>query len=662
MPWEIGIIMTEYQIVKAMLCHLCSGLTEDAPLAKGLKEWILNNLAWLDLGLSKKKAKQWSLLQEALHQWRLPEASSPYVLELADGIADILELDAENHCLLSLLISCDRLPMVRKLANLISSKGVELPEILGELCCADDAMHFVRRSPVLRLGLIGFKVNYSSETEVDVKWTLENLLDKAPALDRELVDALIGPRQKSKLTMSDFAEVEDASFLAKLINGAVEQNAKGINILIHGPPGTGKTELARVLAQNNDLRLHAVGEVDDDGDEPNRFDRVSALMLAQKVLEGKKEAIILFDEMEDFIGDSQPSIGDWMARREGSKIFINRMLENNNVPVIWTSNAVGNIDDAIIRRMSFVLKLDYPSRIAAQRIGRSICDNEKVHLSQEMMGLIDQTKEATTVLRNAARSARLAGECYDIQKPANVLIKTLRNGNLPLVKSVNVDMNLYNCSSPVKELLNDIAISNHRDVSILLSGPPGTGKTELAHHFARQLDKPLIAQKSSDLLSKWVGETESNIANAFADARAEQAVLFFDEADSLMFDRNSANANWQVGQVNELLSWLDRHDQPVLAATNHASKLDPATLRRFDFKLELRPLDEEGLHHAFETFFGMKAPAKITNLDNLTPGDFAVVKKQIRFCKNITALEIFKALEKEAELKPDGGVRLGFGR
>lgn len=654
--------MTEYQIVRAMLRHLSSGLTEDAPLAKGLKEWMLNNLAWLDLGLSEKQAKHWNFLQEAIHQWRLPEAPSPYVMELADGIADILELDAENHCLLSLLIACDRLPMVRKLVAAISSNGVELPEIIGELCGASDALHFVRRSPVLRLGLIGFKVTYGGETEVDVKWTLENLLDKAPSLGREMMDTLIGPRQTTKLALSDFAEVEDAPFLAKLISGALEQNAKGINILIHGPPGTGKTELARVLAQSNDLRLHAVGEVDDDGDEPSRFDRVSALMLAQKVLEDKKEAIILFDEMEDFIGDSQPSMGDWMTRREGSKIFINRMLESNAIPVIWTSNAVGNIDDAIIRRMSFILRLDYPSRKAAQRISKRICADEKVTLSQDMVGLVDQAEEATTILRNAARAANLAGECNNITKPAAALIKTLRGGSLPIGKSIDIDINLYNCSRSVKELLNDIAISNHRDISILLSGPPGTGKTELAHHFARQLDKPLIAQRSSDLLSKWVGETESNIANAFADARAEQAVLFFDEADSLMFDRNSTTANWQIGQVNELLSWLDKHDQPVLAATNYADKLDPATLRRFDFKLELKPLDEKGLHHAFEAFYGMKAPTKITSLHNLTPGDFAVVKKQIRFCENITATEILNALEKESELKPDGGIRVGFGR
>ncbi|MGG9078566.1 AAA family ATPase, partial [Escherichia coli] len=91
-------------------------------------------------------------------------------------------------------------------------------------------------------------------------------------------------------------------------------------------------------------------------------------------------------------------------------------------------------------------------------------------------------------------------------------------------------------------------------------------------------------KRASDLLSKWVGETEAQIAQAFADARRQEAVLLLDEADSLLFDRTRAHNSWEVGQVNELLTWLDRLPFPVVAATNHPDSLDPATLRRFVFK------------------------------------------------------------------------------
>ena len=458
----------------------------------------------------------------------------------------------------------------------------------------------------------------------------------------------------------DFAEIPDASFIARLIAGAVRTGAKGVNILVYGPPGTGKTELARVLCAEAELRLHAVGEVDDDGEEPTRYDRVSALMLAQRVLEDKKEAVLLFDEMEDFIGDAQRSEGDFMMRRDGSKVFINRMLENNPVPVIWTTNAVGNIDDAILRRMSYVLRLDYPSRKARRRIAKTICRDEKVTFSKDVAALVDNAEETTTILRNATKASKLAGQGGKVEQAAKALVKTLRGGVLPTLDTRGIDLALYNTEPSLSAVLDGIAQCGHSDVSLLLSGPPGTGKTAFAHHFAARLDKPLLTKRASDLLSKWVGGTERNIAEAFDDARQEQGVLFFDEADSLMFDRSMAHASWEAGQVNELLSWLDRHDQPVLAATNFAAKLDAATLRRFDFKLELKPLDRTGLAHAFRSFFGSDAPEDVLRLRNLTPGDFAVVKKQLRFTADPSLQQIAYALLKEARLKPETGMTIGF--
>lgn len=654
--------MNEYQMVKAMLLHVSGGLSEETPLAKALKEWVLENLTWFDLGLRERDAKVWSNLQKALQRWRSPEAPAPYVMEVSDRLAELLELDIENSTLLALLIGCDRLPKLQSLSVVATRNGVDLPALLAGLCgvSAHDALRFVRRSPVFRMGLIGFHASRSGAISVDIKWTLEKLLDRAPSQGDEFVDALIGPRHETNLSMADFAEVKDAPFIASLIAGAVRNGDKGINVLVYGPPGTGKTELTRVLCREAGLRLHAVGEVDDDGEEPTRYDRVSALMLAQRVLKDKKEAVLLFDEMEDFIGDAQRGSGDFMMRRDGSKVFVNRMLENNAVPVIWTTNAIGNVDDAILRRMSYVLKLDYPSRKARQRIAETICNDEKVVFSREIGELVESAVETTTILRNAARASRLAGNDGHVEQAALALVKTLRGGEVPNQDLQEIDLDLYNTEPSLGSVLESIAEGGYSDVSLLLSGPPGTGKTAFAQHFATRLDKPLLTKRASDLLSKWVGGTERNIAEAFADARQEKGVLFFDEADSLMFDRASANANWEAGQVNELLSWLDRHDQPVLAATNFASKLDTATLRRFDFKLELKPLGPAGLLHAFRKYFEADAPAEITCLRNLTPGDFSVVRKQMRFKSNPSVQEIASALTKEAELKPESHSKIGF--
>ncbi len=174
------------------------------------------------------------------------------------------------------------------------------------------------------------------------------------------------------------------------------------------------------------------------------------------------------------------------------------------------------------------------------------------------------------------------------------------------------------------------------------------------------LDRPLLVRRASDLLSKWVGGTEKNIAAAFEEARRQEGVLLFDEADSLLFDRTRARASWEVGQVNEMLTWLDSHPLPVVAATNHPGSLDPATLRRFVFKLDLQPLGPERLKRAFERFFGQAAPAGLLELRNLTPGDFAVVARQLRHAPAADAETIVARLRDESRVKPDTGVKIGF--
>ena len=112
--------------------------------------------------------------------------------------------------------------------------------------------------------------------------------------------------------------------------------------------------------------------------------------------------------------------------------------------------------------------------------------------------------------------------------------------------------------------------------------------------------------------------------------------------------------------MNELLTWLDRHPLPVVAATNYAGRLDPATLRRFVFKLDLRPLGSVKAAQAFDRFFGMAAPMDLAQLRNLTPGDFSVVARQLRHAPSDDAVEIVDRLRLESVVKPERSSRIGF--
>ncbi len=655
--------MDEFSIVRSLALRIGQGLPAKGALAFALAEWAGKNLVWL-LGDAAQDDADWAAICPRLLASKPCRGDErPLALAIGAELAGLLGFAEFDTRLLQVMIAADRLPRVRTLVEIAARHGHDLPGLLGAMAGAQSgaAEVAVRQSPVLRMGLAGFELGRDGLLQLDLRWQLERLLNRAPASGEDLLALLVGARLQPRLGLADFDHVADADLLRRLLAGALAERTAGINILIHGPPGTGKTELALALAAAAGAPLHAIGEADNDGDEPTRWDRVQAMHLAQRALAGQaRPAILLFDEMEDLIGDAQRSQGDWMNRREGSKVFINRMLETNPLPVLWTTNALGNMDDAILRRMSFVLRMAHPPRSVALRMADRIACDEGVAAGDALTALIDVAPETASVLRVSARVARLAGEADGGARAAGSLVQALRGGPMPLPVDDVIDLDLFETDRPLAPLLDAMAQGGANDVSLLLSGPPGTGKTALAHHFARALDRPLLVRRASDLLSKWVGDTEKAIAEAFEEARRRDCVLLFDEADSLLFDRRQAQASWEVGQVNELLTWLDRHPLPVVAATNHPDQLDPASLRRFVFKLKLQPLGPDRLIRAFRQRFGMEPPAALTSLRNLTPGDFAVVARQLRHAPARDCAEIVARLREESEAKGSGGGRMGF--
>ena len=125
--------------------------------------------------------------------------------------------------------------------------------------------------------------------------------------------------------------------------------------------------------------------------------------------------------------------------------------------------------------------------------------------------------------------------------------------------------------------------------TMLFTGPPGVGKTAAAEAFARELDKPILVIDYSALQSCWVGETEKNVVRAFREAADEDAVLFFDEADAVFYNRDSAVRNWEVSEVNVLLKEVEAFAGVCILATNRDTVLDPALERRIGRRIRFAP-------------------------------------------------------------------------
>ena len=162
----------------------------------------------------------------------------------------------------------------------------------------------------------------------------------------------------------------------------------------------------------------------------------------------------------------------------------------------------------------------------------------------------------------------------------------------------------------------------------LLSGPPGSGKSAWVRHLAERMGLQVLQKRASDLLDAFVGGTERNIADAFAEARDANAFLVFDEADSLLLDRADAMRSWEISQVNEMLTWMEQHTLPFACTTNLPDRLDRASLRRFLVKVRFDWLTQAQARLAFQRFFGLTAPAGLDGLRTLTPADFALVRRR----------------------------------
>jgi hypothetical protein len=123
---------------------------------------------------------------------------------------------------------------------------------------------------------------------------------------------------------------------------------------------------------------------------------------------------------------------------------------------------------------------------------------------------------------------------------------------------------------------------------LLFYGPPGTGKTATAEALAHELRRPLIVADYSKIQNPYVGMTEKNIVRVFQEARRRKAVLFWDEADAMLYDRDDAVRSWEVRDVNVILQQIERFEGVCILATNRRKNLDKALSRRISMQVEFK--------------------------------------------------------------------------
>jgi SpoVK/Ycf46/Vps4 family AAA+-type ATPase len=468
-----------------------------------------------------------------------------------------------------------------------------------------------------------------------------------------------------------------APILKTLLASATPAHAPAI--LFYGPPGTGKTSFAKTLAHELSLDLAEIRQGDDRG-HINATARLTGYRLANERFPAGR-VVVLVDEADELLDTGGGFFAFADSSRSARKGLVNAALDEARLPSIWIANTPArSLDESIRRRFDYSIRFEaispetrlsiWKNNVARLGLSRVLQPAAVQRLSERYPANAGGIANALENLK-AAHIPRRRAEAFvaDLLAPHCELLglpvldsAPASAGYAPDVLSIDGDLSPDRVVAAVRRFQADAVRGADPDrprLHLLFYGPPGTGKTEFAKHLAREAGARLTVLGGSDLLSKYVGETEARIRAAFSRARAERSILFLDEADGLLMERAAAERSWELSQVNELLRAIENFEGIFIAATNFMDRLDPAVLRRFSLKLRFGYLSPAGKRTLFGRMFKVElSPADAARLDaipNLAPGDFRTVRQSLHYLSD-TPLSpdlILSALARESSLKRD---------
>ncbi len=461
-------------------------------------------------------------------------------------------------------------------------------------------------------------------------------------------DEFFRPLRGHELNLEDFdIDPEIKEHLCGLLR---RTDKDPVHLLFYGEPGSGKTSLARTLAAELKVKGFAVASRLNDNDDNRRCSLAACTHMASRI----PGAFVLVDEAERLL-----ETDTFLGQQPKDKAWLNDFLEHPGRKIIWITNKIGHIDQAVRRRFTYSVHFGRIDQNKRRSMWRRVL--ERHHVAARLdAGVVEDLAREFDVPIGVMNTAVVQSKALHREKKAFT-------GAIRLV--LDAYMRLRNNGNPVpalpkKALYNPDAVSLREDVhgllercrrldgrmkrafspeelparcgNMLFSGPPGTGKTALARHIAEELGRQCLIRRACDLLGMYVGESEKQVAEAFAEAENTGAVLIIDEVDSFIYTREASQHTWETRLVNQFLTSLEEFRGFCICTTNRPGELDKAALRRFSSKVEFRYSGRDQVRALYATLLeplvGSSLPealtAELDALRRLTPGDFHAVRAQ----------------------------------
>jgi transitional endoplasmic reticulum ATPase len=414
-------------------------------------------------------------------------------------------------------------------------------------------------------------------------------------------------------------------------------------VLLHGPPGTGKTRLAQAVANESDAEFFTINGPEIMGSAYGESEKKLREVFEEATRVAP--AIIFIDEIDSIAPKRTQVHGEAEKRLVAQLLTLMDGLEaRSNLVVIAATNRPDAIDEALRRpgRFDREIVIGVPDETGRREIlsihtrgmplGDKVDLDELARVTHGFVGA-DIAALAREAAIDAVRGIMHKIDLDERTIPPEVLeeLCVTREDFLSALKRIqpsamrevmvqvpnvgwddiggideSVDKLKEGIELPLKNAEAFRRLGIRAAKGFLLYGPPGTGKTLLAKAVAKEAEANFISMKSSDLLSKWYGESEQQIAKMFARARSvAPCVIFIDEIDSLVPARGSGQGEPQVtGRVvNTILAEMDGLEElqsvVVIGATNRPTLVDPALLRpgRFDELVYVGTPDPKGREH-----------------------------------------------------------------